>query len=154
MDREEKEGANSIRVVDRRRFNSAGDSQPNSRSEEPRSEPTPTAAKAPESPQRPSNATTPSAAHEEAGYASVDFSGFVVSLATQAMVLLGEMAHPQTNTVMMDLEGARQTIDIIAILQQKTKGNLNSEEERLVSEVLASLRLAFVNKTRRGPTSK
>ena len=43
-----------------------------------------------------------------------------------------------------DLEGARQTIDLIAILEQKTKGNLTEEEKKLVNETLFQLRMAFV----------
>ena len=75
----------------------------------------------------------------------VDFSTFLVSLATQTMMLLGEVPNEH---VEVNIPAAKQTIDIIAMLEEKTKGNLNQQEEKLVSEVLSSLRMAYVNKSK------
>jgi hypothetical protein len=76
----------------------------------------------------------------------IDFSTFVLSLSSSAAYHLGLAPHPEgegegegTNLTM-----AKQTIDILGILQEKTKGNLTGEEERILSEVLYNLRIAFV----------
>ncbi len=75
---------------------------------------------------------------------SISFSNFVLSLGTSAMVHLGEVADPNTNEVSPDLELARQTIDVLGILQEKTKGNLTTEEESLMRNLLTDLRMRFV----------
>ena len=80
----------------------------------------------------------------------LDFASFVMSLAHQTVVLLGEAPNPETNLLATNLEAARQTIDILAILEEKTVGNLTSEEKRLLEEVLAGLRLAYVKKSKTG----
>lgn len=80
----------------------------------------------------------------------LDFASFVLSLAHQTIVLLGEAPNPETNLVAANLEAARQTIDILAILEEKTVGNLSAEEKKLLEEVLAGLRLAYVKKTKIG----
>lgn len=78
----------------------------------------------------------------------LDFASFVMSLAHQAVVLLGEVPNPETNLVATNLEAARQTIDILGILEEKTVGNLDEEEKRLLTEILSSLRMAFVKKSK------
>jgi hypothetical protein len=75
---------------------------------------------------------------------AVDFPSFVISLATQALVMLGEVPHPETNLVAKNIPAARQTIDILAMIEEKTKGNLSDDEKQLLEEVLSSLRLTFV----------
>jgi hypothetical protein len=72
------------------------------------------------------------------------FSGLLMGLGTQAMVMLGEIPDPNSGTVVKNIEAAKETIDIIGLLGEKTKGNLSTEEQRLLDEILASLRLAFV----------
>lgn len=74
----------------------------------------------------------------------IDFSTFVLSLSSSAAVHLGLMPHPEDQSVARNLTMAKQTIDILNILQEKTKGNLSGEEERLIGEVLYNLRMAFV----------
>ena len=80
-------------------------------------------------------------------YAPVNFSGFLVGLAHQAMVMLGEVPDPGTGQVVSDFGAARETIDLLGLLEEKTKGNLTAEESRLLSEVLATLRIQFVQRT-------
>lgn len=80
--------------------------------------------------------------------AEVDFSSFVISLATQVVIHLGEIPHPESNQRMENLEAARQTIDILALLEDKTVGNLSQDESHLLKEALTSLRMAFVNKSK------
>ena len=74
----------------------------------------------------------------------VDFSGLIISLAQAAMMHLGQLPDPQTGERRRDLELARHTIDTIAMLQVKTRGNLSEEEQRLLDHTLTDLRLAYV----------
>lgn len=76
----------------------------------------------------------------------VTFSSFVVSLASSAMVNLGEVADPISKGRNENLGIARQTIDLLGILEEKTKGNLDEEEAKLLENVLYDLRLRFVAK--------
>lgn len=74
----------------------------------------------------------------------MDFSTFVVSLGTSAMIHLGE--GPATDGVAEKaLPLAKQTIDILAMLEEKTRGNLDAQEARLISDLLYDLRLRFVD---------
>lgn len=73
----------------------------------------------------------------------LDFTTFVLSLSTSALVNLGEIPAPDGQTL-RDLPMARQTIDVIGLLRDKTRGNLTGEEERLLEQVLLDLRLKFV----------
>ena len=72
----------------------------------------------------------------------IDFNTFVLSLSTSALMHLGELSGSEATTV--NLAHAKQSIDCIALLEDKTKGNLTGEEERLIGEVLYDLRLRFV----------
>jgi hypothetical protein len=74
----------------------------------------------------------------------VDFSTFILSLSHSALMHLGEAPHPETGGFQKDLPLARQTIDLIAMLEEKTKGNLSGEEERLVAQILFDLRMRYV----------
>lgn len=80
----------------------------------------------------------------------MDFSSFIFSLANQAMMMMGAIPNPETKLVSMDLGLARQAIDIIGLLEEKTKGNLTEQEVTLISDILASLRMAFVEKVKKG----
>jgi hypothetical protein len=80
---------------------------------------------------------------------AVAFTSFIMSLATQVLVQLGEMAPPDGMSIPIDLESARQTIDIMAMLQRRTRGNVSSEEARFMEEVLHSLRVSFINAKKR-----
>jgi len=74
---------------------------------------------------------------------AVTFSSFVVSLATSAMGNLGEGPGGTT-----DLEIARHSIDILGLLRDKTKGNLDDEESKLLETVLYEARMKYLEKTR------
>lgn len=75
----------------------------------------------------------------------ITFSGFILSLATSAAVHFGDIADPNTGTTETpNLEAAAQMIELIAMLQEKTKGNLLEPEERLVDDLLYELRVRFV----------
>lgn len=72
------------------------------------------------------------------------FKSLVGMLASQAIMGLGAMADPQTNRVIIDLEGARFSIDLLDVLEQKTKGNLTDEEAEELRQILTELRSRYV----------
>ena len=79
----------------------------------------------------------------------VTFSSLVMSLATTAAVHFGDLADPATGqTAEPNVEGARQMIEILGILQEKTKGNLDSDEATILERVLYELRMRFVEAQR------
>jgi hypothetical protein len=73
-----------------------------------------------------------------------DFSTFILSLSHSALMHLGEAPHPETGEIEKNLPLARQTIDLISMLEEKTKGNLSGDEERLVGQILFDLRMRYV----------
>lgn len=75
------------------------------------------------------------------------FATFVVSLNHSALVHLGKIADPTTGNQAKNLELAKQTIDIIAMLEEKTKGNLTGEEERMLKGLLYDLRMGYVSES-------
>jgi hypothetical protein len=77
----------------------------------------------------------------------IDFTTFVISLGSSAFVHLGEVPHPETQAPATDLILAKQTIDILGMLQAKTRGNLTPEEEKLLEHLLLDLRLRYVEKS-------
>ncbi len=79
----------------------------------------------------------------------IDFPSYVLSYYTQGLVLLGEVPNPYTQKTEEDADAARHTIDILALLQEKTRGNLTTEEHQLLESVLYELRLKFMSKTNR-----
>ena len=75
----------------------------------------------------------------------ISFAGFVISLATTAAVHFGDIADPNTGERHEpDLVSAHQMIDLISLLQDKTKGNLTEDEAKLVDDLLYELRMRFV----------
>ena len=83
--------------------------------------------------------------NQQAG--GIDFYTFVLSLASSAFVNLGDAPHPDTGEpTAPNFELAQQAIDIIAMLREKTKGNLTAEEEKFVDNLLTDLRLRFVTR--------
>ena len=79
------------------------------------------------------------------------FLGLVEELSLRAMLALGQIRHPATGEAYLDLEGAKYTIDLLSILEEKTKGNLQPMEERTLREILQNLRLGFVHISRNPP---
>ncbi len=78
----------------------------------------------------------------------IDFATFVLSLSTSALVHLGLIEDPQTKQKTKNIEVARQEIDLIEMLKEKTQGNLNSTEEKILEDALYQLRLSFVEQSR------
>lgn len=71
------------------------------------------------------------------------FSNFVMGLASAALVEMGQVDDPIRKERRKNLDAARQHIELLKMLQQKTKGNLNAEESRLIDSVLTDLQLQF-----------
>ena len=78
----------------------------------------------------------------------VTFATFIFSLGTSALVCLGELPDPNSNQLCPNLPLAKQTIDILGMLEQKTKGNLDGQEENLLGTLLYELRLKYVSALR------
>lgn len=77
-----------------------------------------------------------------------DFSFFVTTLSLQASIALGQIPNPATNKKEEDLNQAKFLIDTLGMLEEKTKGNLNSEEAQFLENLLYELRMQYVNKSK------
>lgn len=84
----------------------------------------------------------PNASHDE--IMAAHFASMVMQTAQMALMLLGQMPHPETGEAIMDLEGARMFIDQLEMLAVKTRGNLSKDEEQLLKQSLVGTRMAFV----------
>lgn len=133
-----------FKVQDRRRFSESGEAKPGG-DEAPAREPA-TDTGAP-------GATSPGAEHaapSDTPFAEINFSTFIISLSTQALAYLGEIQNPIDRQTVMDLSAAKQLIDILGLLQEKTKGNLDTAEAGLLENILYDLRLRYVERARGG----
>jgi hypothetical protein len=132
----EKQGK-GFKVEDRRRFSETGEARETAKSDEGPSD----------EPAAPSPDKVRSAATDKSGepLPDINFSTFVISLSTQALLHLGEIADPLTGKAEADLPVAKQMIDIISLLQEKTRGNLDAGEQQLVEDVLYDLRMRYVD---------
>jgi hypothetical protein len=77
----------------------------------------------------------------------VDFSSFILSIYSSGLVQLGKVEDPSTGKINKDLTVAKYTIDMMAMLSEKTKGNLNKDEENLMRALLSEIRMAYVEAT-------
>jgi hypothetical protein len=149
----------SFKVVDRRLFTADGElrkevaeQQDREREVATAAPPSPSAASAPSVAKTEKPAETvaaPSAAaatmpDAEAPRRSPAFENLIRSLGQNAAMLLGGYADPRTGQPMLDLEGAREMIDMLDVLREKTRGNLAPEEDSLLLDVLGNLKLAFM----------
>jgi hypothetical protein len=135
---DEKEEKRGFKVEDRRRFSETGEARPNQPEERP--EPAPSGVAG--------TAAGAQAPQREMPPFDINFSTFIISLSTQALAHLGEIPHPIDNQVAVDLGAAKQLIDILGILKDKTKGNLDTSESGLLDSVLYDLRLKYVERVR------
>jgi hypothetical protein len=138
---EEIEGKGFV-IRDRRRFTEEGEiketTEPDAKTEEPEA-----------GPQEEEKAEPEAAPEqiEETPLPEINFSTFIFSLNTSTLLHLGEIPDPATGKQKEDLAMAKQTIDLIAMLDEKTRGNLTSDEENLIKHILYDLRLRYVQKT-------
>ncbi len=80
----------------------------------------------------------------------VTFSSFVLSLNTSALYHLGEIGDPETGRKSVDLDLAKNAIDTLALLKEKTQGNLSNEEGELLTRIVYELKMRFVQTCREG----
>jgi hypothetical protein len=141
--RDEEPTKRSFKVEDRRRFSDTGEarSEGDDRGDAARSE----ANLPPPPPQE-------AAQHDDHAAIPINFSTFVISLSTQALAHLGEIADPMIGRVSVDLIAAKQLIDMLGVLDEKTKGNLDQDEAALLEHCLYDLRLKYVELARRQGT--
>jgi len=78
----------------------------------------------------------------------IDFSAFIFSLSTSALFHLGEVPDPVTQERRKDLPLAKQTIDILGMLKEKTRGNLAPAEEKLMENIITDLRWRYVREVK------
>ena len=81
-----------------------------------------------------------------AAFPPVDFHTFVLSLGSSALLHLGEIENPNDGVSQKDLPLAKHTIDILVMLEEKTKGNLTGDEERLIGQILFDLKMRYVER--------
>jgi len=149
---EDREGQRGFTVKDRRRFSETGDVRDSDAPQAPE----------PSAPPPPAQATPESSAPESERLAPprdeaaepVNFSTFVLGLSTQALLHLGEIPNPATRTVETDLDAARQVIDILGMLAEKTRNNLEPGEQSLLESALYDLRMRYVELRRAGAKGK
>lgn len=139
---ESEEKNKGFKVQDRRRFSAEGDARPEA--------PEDTAAKAQSSPAAHTITEPPPAAPRNAAPRATEltFSAFVMSLSAQAMLHLGEIPDPASGQPLRDLEAAQELIDILGLLQDKTRGNLDLDESQLLTSILYGLRMKYVEVAR------
>jgi hypothetical protein len=77
----------------------------------------------------------------------INFINFLFSLSTSALIQLGDVEDPMTKQQSKNLPLAKQTIDLIGMLQEKTKGNLTPDEEKFMEHILFDLRMRYVKAT-------
>ncbi len=151
----EEDQESKFKFSDKRRFDASGNSRADQIDEEGRERPReqekpkvapsekPAAQAAPQAEPKQLQQQAPAAGSADADE-GIDFSSFVMSLATQALIQMGEMKPPPGYPEQIDLAGAKQSIDILSMMEIKTKGNLDAEEKRMMDEILHGLRMSFV----------
>lgn len=145
---EEKVESSGFKVVDRRSFTSEGERVPgHSEKEEERHEP---ATSVPAQPQAAPPAE-PAPVEEEA---SERFAMLVSYLSTTAMFQLGLLPGPGGEYIPADLANASRTVDLLEVLQEKTRGNLTSQESKLLEDVLYELRMTYLEVQKRANKQK
>ena len=76
-----------------------------------------------------------------------DFEVIVTTFATQAAMSLGQIKNPMTGEIDLDLKQAKFAIDLLQVLEEKSKGNLTAEEDKSLQDLLYQLRMVYINKT-------
>jgi hypothetical protein len=94
-----------------------------------------------------SSAEARSEAEEDIQLPEVNFATFVFSLSSSAIFHFGEIPDPATGTKKTNLPMAKHTIDILGMLEEKTKGNLTGDESQLLKNILYDLRMRYVKAT-------
>ena len=138
-----------FRVADRRKFTEDGELR-DSAKEAPGRPASPAGASADAQSQKGAgDSASPPIVGQDNRESKMDFSTLVLSLTTTAMLQMGLVPDPATQKVEKNLPAARQTIDILEILKEKTQGNLKPDETRLLDRCLHDLKMGFVQSSRK-----
>ncbi len=130
---EEKKKDSGFVVKDKRLFDESGKERPQ---EEARSS---TAEEKPKV-----QDSSPTEPKQESDYPQVTFTNFILSLSTSALFHFGDFPDPEVGKTEKNLPAAKQTIDILDMLNEKTKGNLNENENNLIQGALYELKMRYV----------
>ncbi|MBI4522918.1 MAG: DUF1844 domain-containing protein [Deltaproteobacteria bacterium] len=143
----EKEEGRGFKVEDRRRFSpDTGEPRETAESTEASQNPIEESGKQESGKAEGSERVRPT----DESLAEISFSTFIISLSTQALLHLGEIPNPLDSKAEKDFTAAKQMIDIVAMLREKTRGNLDSGETRLIDEILYDLRMRYVEAVKKG----
>ena len=94
--------------------------------------------------EQPSDATSFASDRTQTGEIPLSFSSFVFSLGTSALMFMGEQLDPKQPKLPVNLSQAKEIIDILSMLEDKTRGNLTSEETSVLHDMLYALRMKYV----------
>ena len=130
---EDKKGSGFV-VKDKRLFAESGEAKTTEELTPPAAEET-----KPVSPE-----AAPSSKEKEPDYPPINFTNFVLSLSTSALFHFGDFPDQEGGKTEKNLPAAKQTIDILDMLNERTKGNLNEKENQLIQGVLYELKLRYV----------
>jgi hypothetical protein len=152
---EDQEDKRGFKVQDRRRFSAEGETKEGSETpsessapQDIKSKPGASGAETASKPAASGAAHTESSRHSSEPPPELTFAAFLWSLSEQALAALGEVPDPSSGQVSRDLIMAQQMIDIIAMLRDKTRGNLDPHEQALLKEILSSLQMKYVELAR------
>lgn len=145
MAEEDQEGARGFKVQDRRRF-SPETGEPRSAEETEKIEKT----EAKAAPQQESPSPSQPRTERASPKAEISFASFILGLSTQALMYMGEMPPAPGQPAHTDLSAAQQMIEVLSMLQQKTKGNLDAGEAAMLENALFDLRMRYVELAKKG----
>jgi len=149
------ENQGSFKVTDRRLFNADGTLREDALIEEPvpapPTEPQPAVSSGSAQPQRQFAAATAPELQPEPEDAEPErtmFNEFLMGIASSAFIYLGLVEHPATGRRQVDMTAAKESIDMLVMLREKTKGNLTRGEEKFFDDLLSELKLQYVSMRR------
>lgn len=87
---------------------------------------------------------------QDTGREAALFLQLILGLQQAAMVALGKLMNPMSGKLERNLEGARNTIDTLAAIEARTRGNLTSDEQRVLTQVLTDLRMNYLDEAKKG----
>jgi len=145
----------SFKVTDRRLFNADGTLREDALIEEPAPapspEPQPAVSSGPAQPQRQFAAATAPELQPEPEDVEPErtmFNEFLMGIASSAFIYLGLVEHPATGRRQVDMTAAKESIDMLVMLREKTKGNLTHGEEKFFDDLLSDLKMQYVSMRR------
>jgi Domain of unknown function (DUF1844) len=151
---EDSDDKRGFKVQDRRRFSAEGEAKEGDDNETPAASADPIEIKSkPAAPAPEPTAAQPAPSQQSQFQSSepppeLTFAAFLWSLSEQALAALGEVPDPVSGQSMRDLTMAQQMIDIIIMLREKTRGNLDEHEQAMLKEILSGLQMKYVELAR------